>query len=85
MNFSCSQFPYSNPDRIVAKLRKALAGKRAEFTESLSKADVTGSGTVPLARFTLALNRTAGIPLNDHEIRTLANKFNAHEGPVVMT
>lgn len=74
-------FPYSNADRIVSKLSKALAGKREELQAALNKADTTGTGAVPIGRFTLVLNRLAPVPLNDHEVRTLVRRFNS-EPPV---
>lgn len=76
-------FPYSNADSIVSKLNRALAGKQAELEEALKKADASGSGSVPLARFTLILNRFADIPLNEQEVRTLARRFNVAEQPAI--
>ena len=74
-------FPFSNVDNILEKLKPSLQGKRAELTEALGKADVGSKNRVPIPRFTLILNRLADCQLNEHEIRTLVQNFSGVTQP----
>ncbi|XP_063223846.1 EF-hand domain-containing family member C2-like isoform X2 [Bacillus rossius redtenbacheri] len=75
MELNCHEFPKSNIQLILSKLKEALRPIYKEFVSSYLHSETATCGTIPFTTFKEALKKIMCDQITDHEILTVGRRY----------